>query len=155
MENLVFTNFLINAKKNTYAIVNDIQKIKMADGGTELSYREGNLFYRDRYYGGEPFIAEEIISFEDTVIWGMNLRGKVVAPDILPVEKVYAFVREALKNMSYDTPFRGPAHYQIDNLRYASEVAGSLEHFYGTEKIYLNNLLTYEGFYHGGSVGKK
>ncbi len=153
MENAAFIDFLVTAKKNTYAIINDITKIMMEDGGTEVNYREGLFYYRDRYYGGEPFIGEEVVVYDDAIIWGMNLRGKVINP-LIPMEEVYAFVREALKNMTSDAPFRGPAHFQMNDLNYSSEANGTPEHFHGVEKVYLKNQLIYECFYHGGCVGK-
>jgi hypothetical protein len=155
MENITLANFLVKAKTNCYGSINDIQKTILPDGGTELNYKENLLSYRDRYYGGEPYIGEEVVLYKDEVIWAMNFRGKVVNVDALPVEKVYSFIREAIKMMSPDNPYRGPSHYQSDLLHYYSEVTGTLEHFNGKEKIILKDELIYEGFYHGGYVGRK
>jgi hypothetical protein len=154
MKNEALINFLVTAKRNTYAIINDITKIIMEDGGTEVNYQEGLFFYRDRYYGGEPFIGEEVVICDNTIIWGMNLRGKVINP-IIPVEEVYAFIREALKNITSDAPFRGPARFQINDLHYSSKAYGTPEHFHGMEKVFINDQLIYECFYHGGCIGKK
>ncbi len=64
-------------------------------------------------------------------------------------------MREALKLLSPDVPFRGPASFQRYPLRYISDVSGAFEHFYGTEKIFPGGQLVYEGFYHGGTVGQR
>jgi hypothetical protein len=155
MDNSLLTNFLVNAKKNTYANVDNIQKTIMPDGGIELFYKEGQLFYRDRYYGGDPFIGEEVVFHEDTAIWGMNLRGKGLEPALIPIGEIYSFVREALKKQTPDTPFRGPLQFQIDSLRYESEVYGDIEQFTGTERVYHNDRLIYGGLYHGGLIGRR
>lgn len=155
MENKVLTDLLVNAKAHSYAVINEIPKTVMNDGGTELTYTEDQFLYRDRYYGGEPFIGEEVVIHNNIVIWGMNLRGKVLEPATMPVEDIYSFLREALKKMPADAPFRGPACFESNNLKYSSKVSGSVEQFIGVEKIFLGGKLIYEGFYHGGYVGQK
>ena len=157
MDKMQLTGFINRAKHNSYAVINDIPKTRMPDGGTELTYREETFSYRDRYYGGEPFIGEEVVISDDTVIWGMNFRGMVVEPDALPIENVYGFLQESLRAVPANDPlpFRGPMRYQSELLRYSSESTGSLEHFSGTERIFLQDRMIYEGFYHGGRVGKK
>lgn len=155
MDNIILANFLVTARKNCYAIVDEITKITLPDGGTELVYKEGDLFYRDRYYGGEPFIGEEVVIYKGNVIWGMNLRGKVIKSDALTAGQIYSFVREALKAMRPETPYRGPSHFQSQDLQYSSRSLGNIEHFHGGEEIVYNGETIYEGFYHGGCVGLK
>lgn len=157
MDKMQLTGFINRAKHNSYAVINNIPKTMLPDGGTELTYREEMFSYRDRYYGGEPFIGEEVVISDNTVIWGMNLRGMVVEPDALSIENVYAFLQESLRAQPADAslPFRGPMRYQSGLLRYSSEFTGSLEHFSGTERIFLQDRMIYEGFYHGGKVGKE
>jgi hypothetical protein len=47
--------FLVSAKKATYAEGGDDAGLTLPDGARELSYSSGDLVYRDRYYGWDPF----------------------------------------------------------------------------------------------------
>jgi hypothetical protein len=155
MDKLILADFLVTARMNCYAIIDDISKITLPDGGTELIYNEGELLYRDRYYGGEPFIGEEVVMYKGNVIWGMNLRGKVIKLEVIPTGEIYSFVREALRAMQPENPYRGPSHFQSHDLQYSSKSTGTIENFHGVEEIIYKGEIIYEGFYHGGSVGLK
>jgi len=65
------SKFLVKAKVNTYA--SDTKTTILGDGSKELVFREGRLFYRDRYFGENPFIGEEMVFHEDKYIWGYEL----------------------------------------------------------------------------------
>lgn len=57
----MIVEFLAEAKLAGYAAGDNAEKIKLADGAFEIRYGKNNLLYVDRYYGGEPFIGEEIL----------------------------------------------------------------------------------------------
>ena len=53
--------FLVNAKKNTYASGGESKAKTFFDGTKEYIFNEGNLKYVDRYKGHEEFNGEENI----------------------------------------------------------------------------------------------
>lgn len=60
--------FLVRAKINTYASSGEDGEVVLEDGSRELSYKSGKWKYRDRHFGLNPFIGEE-------VVW---MNGKIV-----------------------------------------------------------------------------
>ena len=113
-----FRNFLVKAKRHTYASpVNN--EVKLEDGSKRLTFSEGFLVYIDTYYGFNPFIGQELVLLQNKPIWGMNYSGEIVSPN-LKSEEVYAFLKEALGQVSVTFPFRGPQQYQNRNFRILS-----------------------------------
>lgn len=65
---------------------------------------------------------------------------------------IYPFLMESLSQATLDMPYRGPAQYKRDNLRYENKLAGNIKSFRGIEKIYKNGECVYEASYSGGLV---
>lgn len=145
MEELV--QFLIEAKLKTYA--SGLEGKRLEDGSKELIYENGELRYRDKYFGFNPFIGQEIVFLEGKPIWGMNYRGEVVS-DLVAAESIYEFLRRALSKIPEDKPFRGPHLFKEDDFEYENEVEGTIEKFKGIEKIFFKGRVVYVAFYHGG-----
>jgi len=57
----IFTKFIIKAKQNTYAKSGEGGEEVLADGSKELVFKEKNFKYRDRYFGFNPFIGQEVV----------------------------------------------------------------------------------------------
>ena len=55
------SKFLIKAKINSYASGGEGSRRVLEDGGKEFVFEEGQLKYRDRYFGFSPFIGQEIV----------------------------------------------------------------------------------------------
>ena len=96
--------FLVKAKANSYA--SGREGTQLIGDGKELSFTENEFTYTDRYYGENPFIGEEIIWKNGSVVWGMNFYGGV-SNNAAPVGDVYLFLQKALRAASDDQPFRG------------------------------------------------
>ncbi|KKQ94786.1 MAG: hypothetical protein UT66_C0028G0016 [candidate division CPR2 bacterium GW2011_GWC1_39_9] len=144
-------NFLVKAKKNTYASIGEGGEIRLEDGAKELSYKDEDFSYRDRYYGSKDFAGEEIVWQGGKVIWGMNYYGMTTKDDI-DAEKVYSFLKLALSNVTTEMPFRGPENLKKDNCEYVNKIEGSLKSFCGKEEILLNGQVVYQLYYHGGRI---
>jgi hypothetical protein len=144
-------NFLIKAKVNTYASQGEGGESILEDGCKELKFNQDNFRYRDRYFGSNPFIGEEIIWKNNKIIWGMNYYGAIIS-DKVSTKIVYGFLKKALKRASADMPFRGPEKFQQNGFRYINKVSGNMSFFYGEEKIYLKEKLIYKLKYHGGQM---
>ena len=68
-------NFLIEAKKQTYAneSVEKMQSSRL--NSKDYEYKKENMTYHDTYFGGTRFIGEEVIYFDNNPLWGMNYYG--------------------------------------------------------------------------------
>ena len=144
------SKFLVKAKMNTYA--GDTKAMILTDGSKELVFSEGRLFYRDRYFGENPFIGEEIVFHEDKYVWGMNYYGHAISSTDFSLRDLYAFLREALRRVNEKKPFRGPEKYDENIFRYINNVEGDVSQFNGSEKIFYKEIEVYRLLYHGGFI---
>ncbi len=141
--------FLIKAKANSYA--SGKEGTTLPGDGKELSFAENEFTYKDRYFGENPFIGEEIIWKNERVVWGMNFYGGV-SSKIAPVGDVYEFLQQALRAAKDDQPFRGPEHFAYQNFEYRNDIQGTIEAFTGVECIFYQDEEVYRLAYHGGIV---
>jgi hypothetical protein len=63
-----FKKFLVKAKVNTYATDGENNEKILPDGTKKLEFKEGDFLYRDRYFGLNPFIGEEIVFYNGKVV---------------------------------------------------------------------------------------
>ena len=142
-----FKQFLIKAKANSHA--SGRAEVTLADGSKELTFAENEFKYRDRYFGFNPFIGEEIIWRADKVIWGMNFYGRVLN-EVVPAHQVYKFLLQALRQVKEERPFRGPDLFKDQDFEYRNESQGTVEGFVGIERIFYRGQEVYRLDYHGG-----
>ena len=107
-------NFLIEAKKQTYANEN-VKKISSTRlGSHDYEYKKENMIYHDTYFGGTDFMGEEVVylSSNETPIWGMNYYG-VVLDKSLSEEAIDNALRKALMKVGEGDilPVRGPKEF--------------------------------------------
>ena len=148
-------NFLIEAKKQTYANEN-VKKISSTRVGShDYEYSSQNMIYHDTYFGGTNFMGEEVVylSSNETPIWGMNYYG-VTLDKSLSEEAVDKALRPALMKVGDDNilPVRGPKEFINDEYKYTFEVTGDLDYFEGEETISKNDKKVYVLKCHGGSI---
>lgn len=144
--------FILKAKINTYA--GDGKEKILEDGSKELIYKENGLKYRDRYSGFNPFIDEELVWQDNKVVWAMNYYGRVIS-DIVPEKEIYQFLKESLKQIKKDKPFRGPDKFKQGDFEYINKSKGDLGNFKGTEKILYKGQKVHIVTYHGGIIKGK
>lgn len=138
--------FLVDAKKNTYA--NSSGKINSSRFKSyDLQYIDGDYVYLDSYFGTQSFSGQEIVWYKDEPVWSMNYYG-----DALSKEFKTSFLKEALMFPSIELPYRGQRFFQKDKFTYIMEVCGEFEKFTGSEKVFFEEKLTYELFFHGGKI---
>lgn len=147
-----FMTFLLKAKLKTYAAGGEGNEQNLEDGTREMSYRDGNFFYRDRYFGFDPFIGEEVIWENGKVVWAMNYYG-MVTDESVSAGDVYHFLQKAMQHVSAERPFRGPDEYEEGDFLYKDASEGNLSQFSGEETIFFQNKQVYLLMYHGGKVG--
>lgn len=139
--------FLCRAKRETYASGNAKECIPCRPNSHDLKYCEGNLIYIDTYLGGEKFVGEEAIWNDNIPLWSMNYAGRIV-------EEGFEgwFLKEALRIVNEEYPYRGPLSYENGDFKYECSFAGNFEWFDGEEVIYKNDVKIYECKFHGGVI---
>ena len=154
-----FIDFLIRAKKSTYANGN-IEKVSSSRiGSSDYNYEEiidnKKYIYHDTYFGGVKFMGEEVVYCDDNnPIWGMNYYG-ITYDDTLGEEAMDNALRPALIKVDRNTsvnPVRGPIRFENNGYIYTFKTTGTIENFDGIEQIYKDNNLIYELHCSGGII---
>lgn len=143
--------FVAQAKIHGYASEGEGGERTLADDSKELTFQENQFKYRDRYFGFNPFIGEEVVWHDDKVIWGMNFYGMVLN-EVVPAGQVYQFLQKALRQVKEDRPFRGPQWLKEQDFEYVDESKGTIESFVGVERILYKGQEIYRLHYHGGLI---
>jgi hypothetical protein len=138
-------DFLVEAKQRTWA--NERPNIiSLENGGKRLVYKKGIWRYEDTYYGNDSIIGQELVFKEGKPYWGMNYCGT-------GSEKVFPFLKKALRQVTREAPFRGPAPLLIERpLTYMNKLRGNIEAFSGEETILEYALVEHALNYHGGLI---
>lgn len=152
MDNL--REFLIEAKKQTYANENIEKQISTRKESHDYEYSSNDFTYHDTYFGGTNFMGEEVVYLkEETPIWGMNYYG-VTLDNSLSEEAIDKALRPALMKVGEDNilPLRGPKEYINGDYKYTFKVNGDLEYFEGEEIICKGDKKVYMLKCHGGTI---
>jgi len=146
-------NFLLQAKRHTYASQGDAATVAPLLSGTkQLEYRDGLFFYRDIYVGMAYFVGQEIVSYQDHPVWSMSYAGGVAPAikDRATIGAIYAFLRLTLRQGTVAQPYRGPAVVREGSYVYTNQSEGTPETFWGHEWITDHTQLVYALHYSGG-----
>lgn len=138
--------FLVQAKKNTYASGNnytDASRTKSKD----LLYTADNYRYLDSYFGTSDFSGEEIVYHEEVPVWSMNYVGRVLDERFNP-----EVLKQALQHVDESMPYRGPRIFVMNEYTYICDYNGDIDWFTGEEKIVYKQKVVYELRFHGGKV---
>lgn len=147
--------FLVEAKRQTYANENIKKVAPSRKGSHDYHYENGNMIYHDTYFGGTRFMGEEVVYLsEDTPVWGMNYYG-VTIDETLSEEAMDKALRPVLMMVGEDAdviPVRGPQKYNNGEYEYNFTVNGTLDNFEGCETIHKGKTKIYELKCHGGII---
>lgn len=143
--------FLVIAKKATYATSGEGGERRLQDGTKEFVFKKGLHIYRDRYFGSNPFIGQEIVFNNNNPVWGMNYSGNVISSTV-DSHETYSFLKKALQKVTKQSPYRGPKTFTSGEWRYSCTVEGSIGAFSGQEAIFWNKKKVYELLFHGGEI---
>jgi hypothetical protein len=144
-----FVQFLIQAKKNTYA-GDGTPSTPSRPASKDLLFQQGDYLYLDTYLGSIDFIGEEAVWYRQQPIWAMNYYGTMLT-DQIP-EGFIRCLKGALQNVPVQAPYRGPARFQDGLFEYTCQWKGDLVQFEGTEQICFKGKAIYHLAFHGGSV---
>ena len=147
-------DFLIEAKKSTYAngTAEKIESNRL--GSKDYEYKKDNMLYHDTYFGGTNVIGEEVVYIDNKIYWAMNYYG-VTLDENLGEEAMDNALRPALMQVGVSEniiPVRGPREYKNGDFKYTFEVSGDLTNFSGIETIYKNDKKIYELKCNGGLI---
>ena len=154
INNKEFLDFLVKAKKGTYANGDASKSPSSRLLSKDYHYEDGNFTYHDTYFGGVKFMSEEVVYYNDNILWGMNYYG-VTLDSSLTEEVMDKVLRVALMKVGEDKdiiPVRGPKEFINEDYLYTFNVEGDMENFVGTEQIYKDYKLIYELKCHGGFI---
>lgn len=146
MDTQLIFEFRNRAMAAGYAGNGTYEKIPERSGFKELTYSEGNWFYRDSYCGWFQSRGMEVVRYNQTPIWAATYGGGVVKKDRELTRKIFKFLKQALAvdNKGFAS-FRGPLNMKIGKWEYQYIQEGDIEEFKGTEKILYQNQSV---FYH-------
>ncbi|MDD3159840.1 MAG: DUF5680 domain-containing protein [Candidatus ainarchaeum sp.] len=151
-------NFIVQAKKNTYASTN-IKEIKSERSGfKELEYRKNNFYYRDSYSGFFNAPGQEIVRIDNHPVWAMAYSGGMIEKLHENTEfalQTFNFLKKCLLKISIDKPYRGPDIFKEKEWKYTNKLTGNIKNFSGLEKIYYNDKLVFRQNYIGGLIINK
>ena len=154
IESNIVEQFLIEAKRQTYANEN-MEKVKSSRlDSKDYEYKKDNMVYHDTYFGGINFIGEEVIYLDNQIYWGMNYYGVTIDKE-LGEEAIDKALRPALMKVGIDKdviPVRGPKKFINGEYKYVFDVTGDINNFSGIEAIYKNDKKIYELKCNGGLI---
>ena len=150
-----FISFLLEAKRNTYAAqdISRVRKEPLIASSTQLEWTMGDWLYRDIYFGSSQFSGLEMVFEKNQPYWSMCYSGGLFdGVKSSEATDIYAVLKNALKNIPHDKPFRGPTKYVEGNFVYKSVAIGGPEKFAGTEEICADGGCRYSLNYAGGFI---
>lgn len=145
--------FLLDSNKAGYAGGEEKKWIKEADGSTTIPFQKGEWKSHDNFFGGEPYGGRVVVFHENKAYWMMVYYGWVA--EGMDNNLVYGVLRNALKQMPEDAPFRGPNEYKQEDFTYSNSWTGDIERYSGQEQIRQGDKLIYQANYMGGLVDKQ
>lgn len=149
-------NFLIEAKKETYANGTAEKVNPTRRGSRDYEYKNDKYSYHDTYFGGTDFQGQEVVyQQDDTPIWGMIYYGRTL-DESLSEEAMDNALRPALMRVGEDDtiPVRGPKEFENQGYKYTFKVTGDLTNFEGEETIEKEGKKIYTLKCHGGMIRK-
>ena len=71
------SKFLVRAKISTYASSGEGGENLLPDGNKEFEFKEKEFRYRDRYFGFNPFVGQEVVFQKDNFQYLNKIKGTV------------------------------------------------------------------------------
>ena len=145
------SEFLVKAKKSTFAKGGNKAE-PSRKGSKDFLFQEGDLTYRDSYFGEIYDIGQEIVWQDNKPIWGMNYMGGMKEGYQHLAEQTFKFLKKCLRMVEPSMPFRGPKYYKEGDFEYFNKVEGDVTRFSGLEPILFKGKEIYRRIYHGGII---
>ncbi len=149
-----FIDFLLKAKKATYADGTAEKAEPSRQDSNDYDFKEGEKEYHDTYLGGKRFAGHEVVYVNGKAVWSMVYHGEGLA-ESLTEEAFDNVLRPALSKVGEDQtvlPVRGPSRLESNGFIYTFVTTGDLTSFTGVEEIYKGNTLVYRLRCNGGII---
>ncbi|MGP6207780.1 DUF5680 domain-containing protein [Cuniculiplasma sp. SKW3] len=143
-------DFIVDSKRKGYAS-NTGNLSKSIKNAHEILNQEGNLTYRDLWYGSLTFAGIETVMENENPVWSMVYSGGMLDENG-NTQKTYAFLKKALYLVEREAPYRGPKAFSDGVLTYHNDFSGEFDYFMGYESIESESGIIYELHYSGGSI---
>ncbi|NLX11719.1 MAG: hypothetical protein GXY36_18900 [Chloroflexi bacterium] len=143
--------FILRAKTATY-VGGGAKLLPYRLGSKDLQFRDGDWAYHDSYVGESDFMGEELVYYQDQVVWGMNYFGRILRPDLTTAAEMGQMIMQSLSRMYAEGRFLGAFEHSAGSLRYVDSNSGDVTFFTGLETIYRDDEPVYELVYHGGLI---
>jgi len=121
-------------------------------GSHDLTWSNGEWFYRDSYFGGTDFLGQETLWHYGEPVWAMNYYGYILRPDLIDAVRAGATIKAALSAMYAQGRFLGGFDWRGPHGRYCDRSTGGAEHFHGRETILVGDIEAYALDYFGGLI---
>ena len=143
-------DFLLDARKNTYAADGGAIDNPRLLGSTQLEFQKGDYIYRDIYFSGDKkFIGQEVIYQDLKPVWGMNYIGDAIG------KLETNFLKESLFKLAEKCRLGQTCEYEKREFKYQDKGQGDLKYFSGQEQIFNNGKNIYKLDYKGGILSEK
>lgn len=136
-------------------VLKDGKKVQASrQGSCDIVYDEGNLHYRDSFFGFSDFCGQEHVTQNGEPVWSMAYYGSLLPPKKFTGDEAVVILKRALSKMYDENRFLGGFFYTEGPYEYRDMNFGDYKRFNGVEKIFKNGELVYELLYFGGTVRK-
>ena len=126
-------------------------------GFKELEYKESDWYYRDSYTGFFRSWGQTVIYEKDQPVW-IHLYGGGMEPEHKDDKdfaiQTFLFLKKALTEGLKQKGFRprGPDDFKYDKWEYACAWEGTIEKFFGSEKISFKGKVVFTHDFLGGLI---
>lgn len=145
--------FLNDPDHNGYAQWKRDEWVKEPDGSKTIVFEKGPWKSHDNFFGGEPYGGRTVVFYEGKPVWMIVYYGWI--KEGADPDSVYGILRNALRQMPPEYPFRGPERYKDGDFVYMNVWEGKVDKFSGEEKIMQGRKVVYQASYMGGWVDRR
>lgn len=153
MNRALLKQFLLASNNAGYAGGQEKKWVKEPNGSTTIRFASGDWKSHDNFFGGEPCGGRLVVFYKDKPVWIMVYYGWVKAG--IDPNPVYEILRESLKQMPLDYPYRGPREFIKGDWAYQNTWQGELDRYDGEETVLHGENRMYKANYRGGWVDKR
>ena len=151
MDLALLNSFILAAKRDTY-VGNGSPAASTRSGSHDIVFSNGDLSYRDSYFGGTDFLGQEVVWKGEEPVWAMNYYGYILRPDLIDAARAGWTIQAALSAMYEEGRFLGGFDWQRQHGIYQDRSTGDVAHFSGRETISVSGVVAYALDYFGGLV---
>jgi hypothetical protein len=149
--------FLVSAKRATYAAGGSQSRaavVPLLRGTHQMEYAEGDLLYRDIYFGEDFFRGQEVVYAAADPMWSMcYAEGWTAAlAESGEAGRVSDVLQASLRLVPGEYPCRGPLQHREGPYTYTNKPEGEVRRFWGIERIAREGSVLFELRYCGGRL---